>query len=71
MDWTQILTIAGINIALIAAMSTWIVWAINKVDSDVKGISSRMDSQANRMDGHAQRIDQLYQVILEMLKERK
>lgn len=64
MDWLQILTIVGVNLALIGAMTTLVVWAINKLDADVNKIG-------NRLDGHAQRIDQVYGVILQMLKEKR
>ncbi len=64
MEWIQVLTIVGVNIALFGGMATLVVWAINKVDSDVKSI-------ANRLDGHAQRIDQVYGIILQMLKDKK
>ena len=64
MDWAQIWTIAGINITLFAAMATLVVWAINKLDYDIKAMTSRLD-------GHAQRIDQVYGIILQMLKDKK
>ena len=64
MDWGMVFTIIGVNIALIGLMATLVVWAINKIDSDVKTI-------ATRLDGHAQRIDQVYGIILQMLKDRK
>lgn len=64
MDWLQVLTIVAVNIALIGAIATLIVWTVNKLDADVKSIG-------NRLDGHAQRIDQLYSVILQMLKEKR
>ena len=58
MEWTQVLTIVGVNVALVGLL----VYLIQKIDSDVKSV-------ANRLDGHATRIDQLYSVILEMLKK--
>jgi len=64
MDWTQAATIIGINIALFGAIATLIVWTVNKLDADIKGISTRLD-------GHAQRIDQVYGIILQMLKDKK
>jgi len=63
MDWTQTLTIVGVNIALIGMMATLVIWSVNKLDADIKGISTRMD-------GHAQRIDQLYRIILDILKAK-
>ena len=70
MEWTQVLTIVGVNIALIGAMATLVVWAVNRVDADVKSICSRMDKMDNRFDSHAQRIDQLYKMFIDLLKER-
>jgi hypothetical protein len=55
--------IIGVNVALIGALITVMIWVVNKLDSDVKAIGTRMD-------GHAQRIDQVYGIILQMLKER-
>lgn len=64
MDWTQAYTIIGINIALFGALATLTIWAVNKLDADIKGISGRLD-------GHAMRIDQLYRMFIDLLKERK
>jgi 4-aminobutyrate aminotransferase-like enzyme len=64
MEWAQVFTIVGVNIALIAALATLIVWVVNKLDADVKSIG-------NRLDGHAMRIDQLYKMFVDLLKERK
>jgi predicted CDP-diglyceride synthetase/phosphatidate cytidylyltransferase len=64
MGWAQIITLIGVNIALVGALATLIIWAINKLDADVKSIG-------NRLDGHATRIDQLYSVILKIINEKK
>jgi hypothetical protein len=69
MNWIQVLTIIGVNIALFGALTTVIIWMVNKLDSDVKQIAERIDSQGNRLDGHAQRIDQLYQMFCRMQEE--
>ncbi len=71
MEWIQVLTIVGVNIALIASMSTLMIWAINKLDSDIKDIGSKIESANKRMDGHAMRIDQLYHMFVDLLKEGK
>lgn len=71
MEWTQVGTIVGINIALFAALATLIIWVIGKVDSDVKNVGDRVDKLGNRLDGHAQRIDQLYKMFVDLLKDRK
>lgn len=64
MDWTQTITIISVNVALFALFATLGIWSLNKLDSDIKGISSRMDS-------HAARIDQLYKMFVDLLKAQK
>jgi len=71
MDWTQTLTILGVNIALIGMIATIVIWAVNKIDADIKGISTKMDAFERRMDAHASRIDQLYRMFCDLIKERK
>jgi hypothetical protein len=61
-NWSQALTIIGVNIALLAALAGLIIWAVSKLDSDIKTI-------ATRLDGHAARIDQLYHIIIDLIKE--
>ncbi len=61
----------GVNIALIGAMATMVIWAVGKLDTDVKSIGSRIDAIGSRMDGHATRIDQLYQMFIALVKEKK
>jgi len=62
MDWIQVSAIIGANAALIGAMIGLVVWAVNKLDSDVKSICTRLD-------GHATRIDQLYHIMIGLLKK--
>lgn len=71
MDWGQVFTIVGVNIALIAALATLIVWVVGKLDADIKSVSSDVKSLASRLDGHAMRIDQLYKMFVDLLKEGK
>lgn len=75
MEWSQTATIIGVNIALIGALATLIIWTVNKMDADIKAIGTRMDTDmkiiASRLDGHASRIDQLYRMFVDLLKERK
>lgn len=82
MDWAQVIAIVGTNIGLCAVVGGFIIWAINRMDSDVKAISERMDADikaignrldglGNRLDSHAQRIDQLYHMFVDLLKEVK
>ena len=71
MDWTQTFTIVGVNIALIGALATLIIWVLNKLENDIKDLGNRLDRTAQRLDGHAQRIDQLYHMFIDLLKERR
>ncbi len=71
MDTGQLWTLIGVNLALFGAIASLVVWAIGKVDSDVKSVSNQITSISNRIDGHAQRIDQIYSVIVQMLKDKK
>ncbi len=71
MEWNQILTIIGVNIALFAAIAGLIIYVMNRVDSDVKSVGDRIDKIGDRMDRHAQRIDQLYKMFVDLLKDRK
>ena len=64
MDWTMLLTFIGVNVALFGALATLIIWVVNKLDSDIKSLGSRLD-------GHAQRIDQLYKMFVDLLKAGK
>ena len=56
MGWTQ--TIA------IITLTAFIFWLFTKLDNDIKDLCSRQDAQT-------QRIDQLYQMFVELLKERR
>ena len=64
MDWTQTYTIIGVLVGLFTIFTGFFVWMVNRIDSDVKSIGSRLD-------GHAQRIDQLYKMFVDLLKEMK
>lgn len=71
MDWYQVGTFIGVNVALFGALATLIVWVVNKLDSDIKNINSDVKACMNRLDGHAMRIDQLYQMFVQLLKDGK
>jgi hypothetical protein len=70
MEWNQVWTVVGINIGLFAALATLIIWIVNKIDSDIRNVGDRVDKLGNRLDGHAQRIDQLYQMFVDLLKNK-
>lgn len=57
MDWTQ-------AFAIIGSLGAFIFWMFTKLDNDIKTLG-------NRLDGQTQRIDQLYQMFVDLLKERK
>jgi hypothetical protein len=67
----DILTIIGVNIALFCAITGVLYWVLNRIDSDVKSVCTRLDKIDSRLDGHATRIDQLYKIIVDILKEKK
>lgn len=71
MDWIQICIFLGVNITLIGTMTTVILWAVNRLDTDVKSLESRMEKHERRFESHAQRIDQLYRMFIDLLKETK
>lgn len=64
MDWNKIFTIVGINIGLAGLTIGFVIWAVNKLHTDI-------DSLGNRLDIHSRRIDQLYQICIDMLKQGK
>lgn len=70
MEWSHVLTIIGVNIVLIAAMITIIIWVVGKLDNDVKAISGDVKTISTRLDGHAGRIDQLYKIFIGEMKEQ-
>lgn len=63
--------ILGVNLALFGAMASLMIWAVNKLDTDIKGLSSRVDGLGTRLDSHASRIDQLYKMFVDLLKSGK
>jgi hypothetical protein len=70
-DWTQTITIIGVNVALFGLFATVFYWMINRLDKDINACGLEVKSLASRLDGHAMRIDQLYRMFVELLKEGK
>lgn len=75
MGWEQVVTIIGVNAAIVGLLASWMHWGINRVDADVQKIDSKMDTLAARMDArfesHSARLDQLYKMFIDLLKEKK
>ena len=71
MKWEQTLTIAGLNIAMTGILAIVIIRTFNKLGNHIKSIGTRLDGFGTRLDAHATRIDQLYQIIVDLLKEIK
>ncbi len=71
MEWTQVCTIIGVNVALFAVLATLIIWIVSKLDTDIKSVGDRIDKLGVRLDGHATLIDQLYRMFVDLLKEGK
>lgn len=69
MDWTQVAVFIGVNIALLGSFLTIAIWAVNKIDGDVKSIAQDVKATGARLDGHAKRIDQLYTLFCQSQKE--
>ena len=69
MDWYQVATIVGVIIGFMAIIITLGIWAINKLDGDIKSLSIDVKSMGTRLDGHAMRIDQLYHMFIDLVKE--
>ena len=69
MDWIQVATIIGVNVAVFAVLATLIIWAVNKLHADVKSLNTDVKSIGSRLDGHANRIDQLYRMFVDLVKE--
>jgi hypothetical protein len=61
---TDTWAIIGTIVAMQAITTTATIWIVNKLDSDIKSVVTRLD-------GHAQRIDQTYGIILQMLRDGK
>lgn len=75
MEWGQVVAIVGTNVALCGFIAGFMLWAVNKLDGDIKSLGDRLeknvDSLGRRLDGHATRIDQLYQMFIQLVKEKK
>lgn len=75
MEWNQAYTIIGVNIGLIGALATLIIYVVNRLDRDVNSLSSNLQSLGLRMDARFEsqsaRIDQLYKMFVDLLRERK
>lgn len=69
MDWSQILALMGVNIAMLALLTTLVVWALGKIDAEVKSLSDSVKASNARLDSHASRIDLLYRMFVDLLKE--
>ena len=67
----DLITIIGVNIALLGAFSGMMYWMMNRVDGDVKDLRGDIKSLSTRMDGHTTRIDQIYKMFVDLLQARK
>lgn len=64
MDWTIIISSFASVITIIGTLGGMMFYFISKIDADIKAINARADVQNAR-------IDQLYQMFVDLLKERK
>ena len=75
MNWIEVVTIIG-------SLGGIMFFLVNKIDSDLKSMGSRLDGHAQRIyqlyhmsnakhDAQMARIDQLYKMFVDLLKEKK
>lgn len=67
-DWGMVIAIVGTNLALAAIISGFIIWAFSKLDSDIKSLSNKIDTD---MKAQTARTDRLYEMFIDLLKEQK
>lgn len=58
----------GIFIGVMSIFTAILVWIINRMDSDIKSLGSKIESDTR---AHTQRTDQLYQMFIDLLKSQK
>ncbi len=66
--WNMVVTIIGAQIGIGAIIVTFMLWMFNKLDSDIKGLGNKLDSD---MRCQTARTDQLYQMFVDLLKSQK
>lgn len=71
MDWTQTLIIIGVNIVTLFIFYILIIKNLNKIHTNIKSITAKLDKFTIKLDGHAARIDQLYSMFISLIKEKK
>jgi hypothetical protein len=67
MGWGEIITVIGLFVTLISgfvALGAMIISIFNRLDNDIRSIANRMDTQTART-------DQLYQMFIDLLKDRR
>lgn len=68
MDWVQVITI-------ILSLAGFTGWIFNKLDNDIRGVSDRLDGYVKHSTAmfseQSKRTDRLYQMFIDLLKERK
>jgi hypothetical protein len=68
MDWIQVITIIGV-------LGTFMFWMFNKLDKDLSDFKISMDGWIKHMTAmqgeQSKRTDKLYEMFIDLLKERK
>lgn len=68
MDWIQAFTIIGV-------LGAFTFWLFNKLDTDIKGVKNEMDGWTKHIVAmqaeQGKRTDKLYQMFVDLLKEKK
>lgn len=79
MDWIQAITLFFSLAGLLAGLLYWfkndLEKGINRLDNDLKILSKRLEAetkeQTRRLEANTARTDQLYQMFIDLLKERR
>mgnify|MGYP001563050070 CR=1 FL=1 len=64
MDLSIIVAAMGTVFTIVGSLGAFTFWLFTKLDNDIKTLGTRID-------GQSQRIDQLYQMFVDLLKEKK
>lgn len=68
LDVNTVLTIVGVNIAMMAFVGAFILWAFNKLDSDIKSLGAEIKADNTRRDNLIMqtnaRMDGVYNILL-------
>lgn len=64
MEWVQAITIIG-------SLGSFIVWMVKRFDRDVEKIHRDLVKMGDRIDKNGERTDKLYEMFIDLLREKK